>query len=183
MLRTLLPTLVAAALSLSPSVHALQMPESGILAFDGMGFFGSIDDDTSAGRYSQTEFFLTRDFAWQGTTDLGLSYEASLFVGGGWYEQDDDILEYITVGPVMRVGPAGSNLAVELGIRPGILFDSTSPGRDFGGTVTFFDHIGLLWEPMNGITVGYRYQHMSNGSLYSTNPGINMHLADIRVAF
>lgn len=147
-----------------------------------LGAFGSADDDTGAGSYQQYEIYGLREFSWQ--AELGpIEMTSSLFAGFGWYEQAGDALEYVTVGNVFNFTKPGSMVSLEVGARPGWLFDYESPGRNFGGHLTFFDHIGVMVQPLPEVTLGYRFQHMSNASLYKENPGINMHLLDLRFHF
>ena len=42
---------------------------------------------------------------------------------------------------------------------------------------------GISFYVTPEITAGYRFHHMSNGDMYSSNPGLNMHLLEVGYRF
>lgn len=71
---------------------------------------------------------------------------------------------------------------VAAGWRPVWLFESELGGEDFGGPVQFSSHIGAAVN-LYHVVLSYRYQHISNASLYNSNPGLNFHLIALGLRF
>ena len=83
---------------------------------------------------------------------------------------------FVSLGPVWRLPIRNQSLFVELGISPTLLSGSSFNGRDMGGNFHFTSSaaIGANIGTRDRISVSLRIQHTSNGSLSSTNPGMDM---------
>ena len=51
------------------------------------------------------------------------------------------------------------------------------------GPIQFTSYIGLSYTLPQRVSIGYRFQHMSNASIYSSNPGVNLHMLKIGYHF
>ena len=82
----------------------------------------------------------------------------------------------MSLGPVWRIPVNYSSLFIELGISPTLLGGSTFNGRDLGGNFHFTSSatIGKTFGARDAVSLSLRIQHMSNGSIKSTNPGMDM---------
>ena len=81
----------------------------------------------------------------------------------------------MSLGPVWRL-PINNRLPyVELGFSPTLLTGSSLNGRDLGGNFHFTSSIsiGATFGTRQNISLALRVQHMSNGGLSSTNPGLD----------
>src|SRR3954471_11970672 len=78
-----------------------------------------------------------------------------------------------TVGPEMVVKYNPARMAVNMGVRATMLSRNFFEGRNFGIPFQITSHIGADWEMIHRWNVGYRFQHMSNSGLSSSNPGLN----------
>jgi len=54
---------------------------------------------------------------------------------------------------------------------------------DFGERFQFTSHIGLIWYLTDRVSLGYRFQHMSNAGLASPNPGLNLEMLELSYHF
>ena len=54
---------------------------------------------------------------------------------------------------------------------------------DYAGPVFFLFHTGLNYWFVPSFSLGYRYLHESNGSMYDKNPSLNMHQLEVRFHF
>ena len=83
---------------------------------------------------------------------------------------------FVSFGPVWRLPINSRSLFVELGISPTLISGSTFNGRDMGGNFHFTSSaaVGATFGARDSVALSLRIQHMSNGSLSSTNPGMDM---------
>ena len=80
------------------------------------------------------------------------------------------------LGPVGVFEREGSRWMFELGVKPAVLSEYRFGTKDMGGTVQFASHLGVNYRFRQDLSVGYRYQHLSNAGLYDSNPGLELHL-------
>lgn len=95
-----------------------------------------------------------------------------------------DSSAFVSIGPVWRLPIEHRRMFVEFGLSPTLIIgDSTFGGRDLGGNFHFTSSlsIGAAFGRFDALSVSLRAQHISNGGLNSTNPGIDM--IGINVAF
>ena len=83
---------------------------------------------------------------------------------------------FVSLGPVWRLPINRRSLFVELGFSPTLITGSSFSGRDLGGNFHFTSSasIGATFGARENISVALRIQHISNGGLSSTNPGMDM---------
>ena len=83
---------------------------------------------------------------------------------------------FVSLGPVWRLPINRRSLFVELGLSPTLIAGSSVNGRDLGGNFHFTSSasIGTTFGARENISVALRVQHISNGGLSNTNPGMNM---------
>ncbi len=83
---------------------------------------------------------------------------------------------FVSLGPVWRFPIRSPSLFVELGISPTLLSGSSFNGRDMGGNFHFTSSaaVGKTFGARDAFTLSLRIQHASNGSIKSTNPGLDM---------
>ncbi len=83
---------------------------------------------------------------------------------------------FVSLGPVWRLPIRGQRLFVELGFSPTLLSGSSFNGRNMGGNFHFTSSaaVRMTLGARDSVTLSLRIQHMSNGGLNSTNPGMDM---------
>ncbi len=83
---------------------------------------------------------------------------------------------FVSLGPVWQLPIRSQWLSVELGISPTLLSGSSFNGRDMGGNFHFISSAAVraTFGAHDSVALSLRIQHMSNGGLSSTNPGMDM---------
>ena len=83
---------------------------------------------------------------------------------------------FVSFGPVWRLPINSRRLFVQLGFSPTLLGGSTFHGRDLGGKFHFTSSatVGMTFGARDAVELALRIQHMSNGSIRNTNPGMDM---------
>ena len=94
----------------------------------------------------------------------------------GILEVDGTARPFASFGPVWQLPWGGHRWFAEFGFSPTVLSGSSPRGRDIGGNLHFTSSIaaGLRFGKFNDKAVALRFQHISNGGLNSTNPGLDM---------
>jgi lipid A 3-O-deacylase len=70
---------------------------------------------------------------------------------------------------------------IEAGISPTFITRHAFKSNELGGLFNFTSYAGIYFSPLKSLTAGYRFQHMSNAGLYRPNPGVNLHILEIRI--
>ena len=83
---------------------------------------------------------------------------------------------FVSLGPVWRLPIIHRSLFVELGFSPTLIAGSSFNGRDLGGNfhITSSASIGAIFGVRENVSVALRIQHISNGGISGTNPGMDM---------
>jgi hypothetical protein len=154
------------------------------LAVDGVAVEIGQGDSTDMGRVAiqwdwKSRWLQGQSWHLGGYWDLGLGY---------WHRdarpgQNEDIID-LGLTPVFRVqqndlsGPYG-----ELGIGFHVLSKTSIGDKRFSTAFQFGDHLGAGYRfgAKGAFDLGYRYQHLSNGSIKRPNNGINFQ--QIRVQY
>jgi hypothetical protein len=82
---------------------------------------------------------------------------------------------FVSAGPVWRLNDADKLLFVEFGFSPTLLGGSTLCEYDLGGNIHFTSTfiVGRALGRRQQYLLSMRIQHLSNGGLNSTNPGLD----------
>ena len=79
-----------------------------------------------------------------------------------------------TAGPLLELRKGHFPLVLEGGASPTLISRYRFGSTDFGEDFQFTSHIGLAWYITDHLSVGCRFQHMSNAGLAKPNPGLNV---------
>lgn len=93
----------------------------------------------------------------------------------GALHSSDHTRAFVSLGPVWHWPIRSSRTFLELGFSPTLLGGSTFNGRDLGGNFHFTSSatVGAHFGNEGRSTLALRVQHISNGGLHSTNPGMD----------
>ena len=82
---------------------------------------------------------------------------------------------FVSLGPVWRLPIIRRPLFVELGFSPTLIAGSSFNDRDLGGNFHFTTSasIGATFGVREKISIALRIQHISNGGISGTNPGLD----------
>lgn len=125
----------------------------------------------------QLEAFSDWQLPW--SCDLGRGFGVRTFLTGslGWIGDDDDDAPMGSLGASFRLSHDKLPVSFVWGSSPTFLGRNHLGGRDMGCALQFTSHIGLAWEIVGHVELGYRFQHMSNAGIGQDNPGLNSHVA------
>lgn len=77
----------------------------------------------------------------------------------------------------------GRKLAFTSGLGVGVMGEEVYGDIDFAGPVFFRFQAGLGYWLTSALSIGGRYYHESNGSIYDKNPSLNAYLGELRFNF
>ena len=80
----------------------------------------------------------------------------------------------VSVGPGLSLTSPRKRLLLGVGVNPSLVSKTEYGREDIGGPFQFTLYAGLSWIFYRGLSVDYRYQHMSNAGIYDENPGLDM---------
>jgi hypothetical protein len=131
---------------------------------------------------AEYELFLRRDLPWQWqlSENLRLGFRVEGSIGFLNSNHDNDVIGslgpdlWLNIGRVARI--YGGGRIVYLDHR--LLREN-----DFGGSIQAIESGGISFFVGPEVSLGYRFQHMSNGDMYKSNPGLNMHLLEVGYRF
>jgi hypothetical protein len=69
------------------------------------------------------------------------------------------------------------------GISAALLSEHQFGRENFGGPIQFVSHVGISFKLSANLGLGYRFQHMSNASIYNRNPGLELHMLELSYFF
>lgn len=111
------------------------------------------------------------------------------WIAGGYWESglgymagdgvDHRNIWEVGLTPVVRLRSGLSRFYLEGGVGAHLFSETRiNAGRDFGTSLQIGSHVGFGWNfgDKDRYELGYRLQHLSNGSLKEPNHGINFHL-------
>jgi hypothetical protein len=145
---------------------------------ESFGFRFATADGGKFKHLTQQAFFADFSLPWRWTTWKNVSVAPRLTVEGGRFESGSEHRYFASFGPSLRLTSDARRvpLFVDLGISPTVIDGSQYGQNDFGTSFNFTSHValGLRFGRRKGQVVKLRYQHISNGSINNTNPGVNM---------
>lgn len=100
------------------------------------------------------------------------AHHADLAVGAISSSSDSEV--FLSYGPVWRLQSPESAFFVDFGIAPTLISDSKFGGRDLGGRFHFTSSVSFGASFGRSNIIALRIQHLSNGGLNATNPGMDM---------
>ena len=113
---------------------------------------------------------------WRHELSNGTLLEATLSFESGLVTQKEVSHLFVSAGPLLRWSSPSGRLSAEVGLSPTLLEGTTFAERDLGGHLHFTSHAGVavVLGQKQGHRVALRLQHISNGGISSTNPGLDM---------
>ncbi len=143
------------------------------------GFSATSRDD----RFWQYEAFATRNLPWRWQFGSGWYLQTRLELSAGALHGHEQEGFVGTLGPTLALGKSDFPLTLEVGSSPTILTRDEFGNVDFGVPFQFTSHVGIEYRICEQLSVGYRFQHMSNASISYYNPGLDLHMFAISYHF
>ncbi len=148
-----------------------------------LGARGGISFNVPAHRFDQIEGFADFDLPWHWDFFSNWRLQPRADLSAGWLNNQHSSAFIGTAGPLLEVRPGKFPLALEAGTSPTVLSRYRFGGTDFGQRFQFTTHVGLVWYLTDRVSVGCRFQHMSNAGLASPNPGLNLEMRELSYHF
>ena len=147
------------------------------------GARGGASFDGDGGRFRQVEAYGGANLPWHWyfyrNWYLRLGGDAS----AGWLVETGTSAFVGTLGPFFELGKGRFPVRLKGTFAPTILSRYRFPTKDFGDDLQFTSRIGLEWEITRRWSVGAWFQHMSNGSISHSNPGLNLETLSVQYNF
>jgi hypothetical protein len=168
-------------------------PVSSPAAESGVNEFGirmGVQSGDRTGHFISYEAFANHRLPWDWRAASGWGVAPQLISSLGLLQGAGDEAVFASGGIGIIFDKNGPGVSVDSGISPLLMsryrFGHMDPGSghmDFGSTLQFVSHGGINYRFDNGLKIGYRWQHMSNGHFFypstNPNPGLNMHIFGI----
>ena len=148
-----------------------------------VGVRSGVSLDDHPGYFRQTDVFVTRYLPWEWHSYLGMSFKPSVEASLGWLDGGSKDGVVGTAGPQIELRERNFPVTLEGGVSLSGLSRSNFGEKNVGGWFEFTDHIGLNWHVTKCFTLGVRFQHMSNASIYKHNPGLNLEMLSASYRF
>ena len=153
-------------------------PDYSLGARTGIMVSGSMD--TSFNLYEAIgSFRLPWSYGWE--SGWLLTTEVDMTAGNLRAAQKNGFIA--SAGPGIAVTIPQGWMAFVLGLRVVYLDNYQFGGEDLGGNISFIEELGIEFRIYSGLKAGYRIRHMSNAGIYDNNPGLDMHILEVRYRF
>ena len=133
------------------------------------------------------EFYLTYGLPWKKNWDSGWRMRTGLNANLGQYRASNETAFVGSTGPNFEFFSPCNWISLTLGIRAAYLddhkFGEGEEQEKLGGRLAFIEEAGITIEFPWDIAAGYRYQHQSNAGIYKHNPGIDLHVFEVKYRF
>lgn len=147
------------------------------------GARGGLSLDGDGGRFHQVEAYggVRLPWSWDFCRDWYLRPGGE--VSAGWLNEDETSGFIGSVGPFVELGKGQFPVKLKAGLAPTVLSRCHYPTKNFGEYVQFTTRVGFEWDITRRFTAGILFQHMSNGSLSKSNPGVNLETLSLQYNF
>ena len=115
--------------------------------------------------------------------DSGWIIESRLNASAGVLNGGGDTAAIVSTGPGLAWINPGQEFTIEAGISPTLMTRHEFGDADFGGVFQFTSFVGLNSRIGKQTTASLRVQHMSNASIYDSNPGLDQAMLGINYRF
>ena len=144
------------------------------------GGFSATDGDED---FEQYEVFATYGLPWSRELTPGwfvgtrIDFSAGALRGGG----ETGFIG--SIGPSIALSMVHGLILLSGGLSAAVLSEHQFGQENFGGPVQFVSHVEISFKLSANLGVGYRFQHMSNASIYNRNPGLELHMLELSYFF
>lgn len=165
---------------LAASTAQVLAADKSLLGGSLLGIRGGVD---TQGKISHSELAGEFSLPWKFSMENGWTISTSVQPSIGWIRDDDHGAVIGSVGPAFRLSSEGIPLSFIGGSAPTLVGRNNIGGRNIGTAFQFTTHVGLAWRLSDHLEASYRFQHMSDGGIGRTNPGINEHMLGVSWRF
>ena len=133
--------------------------------------------------FEQYELFATYGLPWSWELTPGWFLSTKINLSAGALRGGGDTGFIGSAGPSITLSMVQDRIFLDGGISAALLSEHKFGQENFGGPIQFISHVGISIKLSDNLGVGYRFQHMSNASIYNRNPGLELHMFELRYFF
>lgn len=150
-----------------------------VLRLESAGARGGTSDVGDRARFYQAENYVNWNLPWRWDWKSGWHLQTRLDLTAGWINGRGEDAVVGTLGPSLELSWDQIPLTLDAGSRPTLLSREQFGNTDFGTVFQFTTHAGLTWKTGKHLSIGCRFQHMSNANIGPSNPGLNLYLIGV----
>jgi lipid A 3-O-deacylase len=148
-----------------------------------IGFRAGENNSICKESFQQRELIFRGALPWEYRINSDFSISTQMEITAGKLECGRDRAFLASLGPSIIFSYYENLIDLDAGISPTLVTEYEFHHKNIGGFIQFTSHVGIYYSTFQFMKLGYRFQHMSNASLYEHNPGINLHLFEARFRF
>lgn len=133
--------------------------------------------------FKQYELFATYGLPWSWELTPGWFLSTRINLSAGALRGGGDTGFIGSAGPSITLSMVQDRIFLDGGISAALLSEHKFGQENFGGPIQFISHVGISFKLSDNLGVGYRFQHMSNASIYDRNPGLELHMFELSYFF
>ncbi len=147
------------------------------------GVRGAFSGNSRSHNFHEAEAFCNWNLPWNWDLGRGWDLQTELALGAGWLADPGKNVAILSLGPALALRRANFPLFLEGGSSPTWISDHHFATKNMGEDFQFTTYIGLNWDVSTHFRLLYRFQHMSNAGIASTNPGLNLNAFGVSYRF
>jgi hypothetical protein len=148
-----------------------------------VGFRAGLSATDSNEDFEQYEIFATHGLPWSWHLTPGWSVSTRISLSAGALRGGGTTGFIGSVGPSVALSMVNGLILLDGGINAALLSRHRFGRENFGGPIQFVSYVGIGFKVGTNLGVGYRFQHMSNASIYNRNPGLELHVLELGYFF
>jgi len=148
-----------------------------------VGFQAGLSATDSNEDFEQYEVFATYGLPWSWGLTPGWFVSTRIHLSAGALRGGGETGFIGSVGPSIALSMVHGLILLSGGISAALLSEHQFGQENFGGPIQFVSHVGISFKLDANLGVGYRFQHMSNASIYNRNPGLELHVLELSYLF
>ena len=148
-----------------------------------VGFRTSVSSRDKKHRFNQYDLFANRELPWNWQLQGGWDVTPRLEATAGVLKGAGETGFVFSLGPTLALSGPGDRIVLDIGVSPTVMNRHEFGTQNFGKDLQFTSHASIDVEVVPNLRVGYRFQHMSNASLSSINPGLDLHMLAVSYRF
>jgi hypothetical protein len=133
--------------------------------------------------FKQYELFATYELPWSWELTPGWFLSTRIKLSAGALRGGGETGFIGSAGPSITLSMVQGLILLDGGISAALLSEHKFGQENFGGPIQFVSHVGISFKLSANLGVGYRFQHMSNASIYNRNPGLELHMLELSYFF
>ncbi len=150
--------------------------------WDTVGVRAGTGDSRNSESFKQYEAYAMLSLPWRWGTESKWTIGSFIGINAGVVSCEGEAFVG-SIGPGIYLMTPRKRFVLSAGIYPTYLSKATFGTEDFGGSLQFTSVLGVNYNFSRCMTIGYRFQHMSNAGISDENPGLNTHMVELGFRF